>query len=748
MGCGASNAKDEPLSTAVAVQSAHSGAQEKPTESAAPLTLAAAESEQPAIPYAVAGARGPAVVSASAQSSVLRAYEAADASFGADPTPASVASLQLDAAAIDRIDSSFASDSDVGTVVECLGDSETPAGAAGLFSEASSAASVEVTPAAIAELLLLAGGPEDACRLMVALDKRQVRLQGTVELAGAMASQQADEVAALCGLLPSNVRQAVLDAYAFLALPSCELYPYATVPRVIPGGSVSASSDSAPKEEDETSELDFNFVNQQLAHTRMRLAFLRPEFLVALVVACAGCGNGSATLSSKVLELLHHLTLMESLYELPSELLRGALAHRANAIQVQTSLQQRLKAAPDSIAALTVPEALAVQLAPLMAALAPVAPAVRKLAPLMAPLIPTLSSLTPTLRHLQTYLARFLPLLSCSISAAKSSNPPLTPEQDQPTLQILRAYLLPFLSLMQPWLVQLRPYFAGLQPFFEALQPALVHTHNVFGKEQTFARTMGKQVDTATATAAAGETADSHSDSDATPAAPLFLLDPAFSSSLSSQVSILALLHPLLRQLHPLCQGLLSFCSELAAFLEQLNTLLDTLQMYNTLPPAEAKRKDGEEEEQQEHSQSSLAKPWFRHPSEAAEDDMHVTSAPQLLSRHDRFLRSRLRPFVGQLLPFVVSIGGFVAPFAPFAQQLAPFYALQLKENVGKILTAILHKQQQLQRDSKDDTNDNDNTVVAAATEAPTEASAPDTIAAASAAPEMDDAALQRLLSS
>lgn len=314
----------------------------------------------------------------------------------------------------------------------------------------------------------------------------------------------------------------------------------------------------------------------------------------------------------------------------------------------------------------------------------------------MDPLAPSLSALTPTMRHLQAYLSRFLPLLQASSAAAREGQ--VAPEDDEATAQILRAYLVPFLQLMQPWLLGVRPYLAGLQPFFTELQPFLAGTHAAFTGLLPFLQGVAPFVT---------------GDAGTAPAA--FLLDGGLRGALVESTTVLVALHPLLREVHPLCQGLLQFIRELSAFLGELQALLDVLATYQTLP-----LEVEEEPVQRQDSLSSIAVPWFAAGAGAGEGDAAL-SAPRFLSKYGRFL-GKLSPYVLQLRPFATEMKAFVENYAPFAGQLAPFYRENLRDCVAPMLLLLVPV----------DTEANDN--------------ASDAAAAAQA--EIDEATLQRVLSS
>jgi len=556
--------------------------------------------------------------------------------------------------------------------------------------------------------------------------------------------------------LPADVATAVIAAREFLSRPSCELYPYAIVPRMPAPAAASADDAAASIDHHEDLELDFGQLNQLLVQTRTRGNFLAPTFLVQLVHASGRGPRGQPV----VLDVLNGLALQERSFEMPSALLRAALGLRGAALAAQQTLRSKAvasdSAAPgavDPLSASTVPEPLAQQVPALVSSLSAVEPSCVSLAPLLAPLIPTLSALTPPLRHLQAYLSRFLPLLQESVGAARGAG--LSPEADAPSAQILRAYLLPFFRQTQPWIVQLRPYLAGLQPFFDALQPNLVLTHAAFAQLQPFLAQLAPYV---------GVEADEKKDASSSSPPPLvqsvqaapFLLvgSPAFTSALELVLRVLALLHPLLRQLHPLTQGLLDFCAELGVFLAQLQQLLELLAAYQTLPlepePAPAAAASEEDDEQE---LSSIARPWF--PAESDPTDVAEAgapngdaqlSAPQFLARHGRFL-GRLVPYVTQLRPFAGEVHAFVQKFSPFLAQLAPFYATHLKRVVTPAMIVALPTRFSASPASQETQPAAEAEVVEASAPASAAAgAAPPTAAAAE--PEMDEATLQRLLSS
>jgi hypothetical protein len=611
---------------------------------------------------------------------------------------------------VDAIAGSYVVADDLGIVVAHLSSSD----ACTLFSE-SKAGALEITPQSLAELLLLAGGTDELLRSLKRLDAQGIKCASMAELGPALAHLQCEDAAALASAageaLPADVVTALLAAREVLANPACELYPYALVPRITATPAVGAAG-----EHDEELELDFSHVNQLMVQTRTRLTFLAPRFLVQLVHAC---GRGGPSGRLVVLDVLNGLALQERSFEAPSALLRAALLHRAAALEAQGALQTKMAAADAS--AKVVPEALQQQVGPMVSSLAAVEPSC-VLQPLLAPLIPTLSNLTPTLRHLQAYLARFLPLLQESAAAAMAAG--TAPGDDAATAQIVSAYLIPFLKLTQPWIIQLRPYLAGLQPFFEALQPNLVLTHAAFGTLQPFLASLAPHLGVSAGSAGAADSAadDSVAAVSVDKVSPFLLSTPSFVTALERVVTVLAVLHPLLRQLHPLCEGLLSFCAELGVFLAQLQSLLDLLAQYQTLPlePDTAPKEDEGEDDQE---LSSIARPWF--PDEEGEQAADATataqlSAPQFLAKHGRFL-GKLSPYVTQLRPFAADIDAFVQKFAPFLAQLAPFYKEQLKHVVKPMLLLLL----------------------------PTSASAGASASSGTAAaPEIDEATLQRLLSS
>jgi hypothetical protein len=377
--------------------------------------------------------------------------------------------------------------------------------------------------------------------------------------------------------------------------------------------------------------------------------------------------------------------------------LRGVLTHRAQAIEAQAALRAKAAAQSASGSVVPVPVALSSQIAPLHAALSPVGPCCARLEPLMDPLAPSLSALTPTMRHLQAYLSRFLPLLQASSAAAREGH--VAPEDDEATAQILRAYLVPFLQLMQPWLLGVRPYLAGLQPFFTELQPFLAGTHAAFTGLLPFLQGVAPFVT---------------GDAGTAPAA--FLLDAGLHAALRESTRLLVALHPLLREVHPLCQGLLQFIRELSAFLGELQGLLDVLATYQTLPLEEPE----EEAVEREESLSSIAVPWFAAGAGAGEGDAAL-SAPRFLSKYGRFL-GKLSPYVLQLRPFATEMKAFVENYAPFAGQLAPFYRENLRDCVAPMLLLLVPVE--------------------------TEASGNTSDAAAATQAEIDEATLQRVLSS
>jgi hypothetical protein len=712
MGCGSSSGiKEEPLDAAQAVQPGAGG--NKGNDGSGGKTLPALS--------AASNTAGAATVDPAAVGALLAAHRWAEAELAPEPASvAAAAALELNgggdsggAGNVDAIAGSYVVADDLGLVVAHLSSSD----ACTLFSE-SKAGALEITPQSLAELLLLAGGTDELLRSLKRLDAQGVKCASMAELGPVLMHLQGEEAAALASAagesLPADVVAALLAAREVLANPACELYPYALVPRITAAPAVGAAG-----EHDEELELDFSHVNQLMVQTRTRLTFLAPRFLVQLVHAC---GRGGPLGRLVVLDVLNGLALQERSFEAPSALLRAALLHRAAALEAQRALQTKMAAADPS--AKVVPEALQQQVAPMVSSLAAVEPSCVSLQPLLAPLIPTLSNLTPTLRHLQAYLARFLPLLQESAAAATAAG--TAPGDDAATAQIVSAYLIPFLKLTQPWIIQLRPYLAGLQPFFEALQPNLVLTHAAFGTLQPFLASLAPHLGVNAGGAGAADSAadDSVAAVSVDKVSPFLLSTPSFVTALERVVTVLAVLHPLLRQLHPLCEGLLSFCAELGVFLAQLQSLLDLLAQYQTLPlePDTATKEDEGEDEQE---LSSIARPWF--PDEEGDQAADATataqlSAPQFLAKHGRFL-GKLSPYVTQLRPFAADIDAFVQKFAPFLAQLAPFYKEQLKHVVKPMLLLLL----------------------------PTNASSGAGAAASSstaAAPEIDEATLQRLLSS
>lgn len=695
MGCAASTATAMPLDQAQAVQpnggTGGGGGGLRHSDPTAPLSASAATGASASHTLQLADhATQQAVVDASRTASSL--FTPAPS---ADAIPAVVSSAAA-AGGWDAIASDYMNEADVGALAEVLTAAECGLFAAGDGGGASD--TLEISPQSLAELALQAGGSAEAVRLLRALDARGVRCTSMAEVPAAIAKQQEDEAAAAAALLPAEERAALLAARGFLARPTCALYPYAAAAKVASSSSATADPSSLSLDHHEDLELDFNAVNQQLVGARVRARFLAPTFLAQLVHAAGGAAGDAPLL------VLQHLSLAEHSFELPSELLRGVLVHRAQAIEAQAGLRAKAAAQSASGSAVPVPGALAAQIAPLQAALSPVGPSCARLEPLMDPLIPSLAALTPTMRHLQAYLSRFLPLLQQSHAAAREAQ--VAPEDDEATAQILRAYLVPFLQLMQPWLLCVRPYLAGLQPFFSELQPFLAQTHAAFTCLQPFVHGLAPFV-----------TGD---------AAP-FLLDAALFPALGQSAAVLAALHPLLRQLHPLCQGLLSFLSELSSFLAQLQSLLDTLAAYQTLPlEAEA-----EPQPPRRDSLSSIAVPWFAAGAGAGAGTGGADgglSAPRFLSKYGRFV-VKLAPYVQQLRPFATDMMAYVENYAPFAGQLAPFYRDNLKDCVTPLLLLLVPVAAEPQTETQPD---------AAAGPA----------AATSLEAEIDEATLQRVLSS
>ena len=724
----------------------------------APAPVPAEASAAPAIDALPADV--PATVSPSLLSSVLSASLAARGAFGSEASLPSALVSSLDAGSLDGIGGEWVSDQDIAAVVEIItgGGEEAVAPSSNvaadgqavapkslqLFSEATT--SLEVTPQSLAELILLAGSSSEVVRLLRALDARGKRCDSMHDLPSALAQQQRDEVEASCALLPPEEKIALLQAHDFLAQSTCDLYPYARIPRVSTTGADAADpSQSLSHDHDEELELDFNQLNQQLTHTRVRANFLRPAFLAQLVHA--GGRGPKPHQRHVVLLMLQHLALGERSFELPSELLTGVLEHRAQAVEAQRTLRAASVAAGSAGAAADgegagaeatmAPPALVSQLLPLQHSLLGLEPACISLSALMSPLQPTLESLLPTMRHLQAYLSRFLPLLGESSKAARDSG--VNPGDDAATAQILRAYLIPFLKLTQPWIIQLRPYLAGLQPLFTELQPFLGATHKAYTDLQSFVHALDPLV---------------------RPAPQAWIvMDAAFAARLASCMRSLTSLHPLLKQLHPFCEGLREFTAELGVFLGQLQSLLDTLQTYQTLPLEE----EADPVAPEDSAVSSIAIPWFRdgaassRPGSAQEKDAGL-SAPQFLAQYGRFL-SKLAPYTSQLRPFASEMQGFVAGYTPFLGQLAPFYSQALKAGVQPLLLYLAPTDNSAAEVEGEATKGwpelpSQQSAVAAATVTATSSSGSSASNAADAATkqqaeaEMDEAALQRLLSS
>lgn len=654
---------------------------------------AAGKSEAAVTPVAegAAAAAAPAPVVAPVDPAVIAAVEAADRTgkelFAAPPADAdAIAALPIDPS-YDSPVTNFLGEGDIAAVVSYLADTSECA----LFAEAT--ATLEIAPQSIAELILLAGSPEAVIASCRALDASGSRFPSLLELAPAMHEQAAKDVARAVSHIDNEaLKKSVADCHAILSKSTCELFPYALVPTVS-----AAASEAAAGSDGEDSELDFNQVNQQLIGTRMRLLFLAPAFLVQLAHA-GGRSSDSATASWNAALILHHLSLSELKFDLPSELLKGVFSYRILAQKKRETLLKTAAAAPskeDEVA----PEALQVQIAPLQKSLGVLEPSCKVLTPLMEPLIPTLSSLTPTMRHLQIYLSRFLPLLQQSHKDAVAAS--VQPADDSATGEILQAYLIPFLKLMQPWIIQLRPYLAGLQPFFNEVQPFLGHTHGFFVLLQPFLHSLSPSV---------AEGAEK----------PFVLTDKSFNLFLKQDVSTLILLHPVLKQLHPLMQGLLEFIQELGVFLSQLQELLDLLLIYQT-EPLEPEAEE-EEDNDDENEVSSIARPWFKDNEEENAAQGEKMSAPRFLSKHGKFL-GKLSPYTSQLRPFAGQVKEFVEKFVPFVVQLAPFYKDALKALVTPLLFFLVPLAQEDE-------------------EAPTQKAKGPTQA------ELDEIALQKLLSS
>ena len=659
MGCGASNAASGDVSHASPIIPDSGHASHKPSGKVAAAAAG--------ISASAASQTGGNV---ELQMEAMETYHAACKLFSSSSSAAPSIPSSLDS-----VCSSFVGELDIGTLIEYF--TATSGGNGNqLFSETEH--TLELSQANVAELVLVAGESSEALRLLRAMDTAGEKYDGMLELPAGMQAKQASEAESdlLASALPSPAVKAALECRAILAAQTCTLHHHAKLPSV--------ATAAAGAVQDEDAELDINLLNGQLLGTRTRLQFLHPNTLVYIVAAGSGGIEGVA---GQAATILRYLALSEQIYDSPSELVKGVNTYRLEAAAKRATLESKSAAGNST----DVPADLQQQIAPLQNALLVIEPSCTKLETLMEPLNPTLVQLTPTMRHLQAYLSRFLPLLKEARATALKDK--IQPEEDATTAQILSAYLIPFIKLMQPWIVQLRPYLSGLQPFFTELQPFLGQTHGAFSLLQPFLVTLQPHVSSDSA----------------------FLLSPSFHPFLTHSTHVLSLVHPLLKQLHPLMEGLLEFCREVGRFLVELGELLELLQAYQTLPlelddESTADASNGD----RETSKSSIARPWFAagssRPSSAAQQ-----SAPRFLAKYGKFI-GKIVPYVQQLRPFVDDVKSFVEKFVPYVGQLAPFYHTQLKTVVTPLLLCLVPQ-----------------------TERPS--ALPDS-------KEMDDAALQRLLSS